>query len=472
MTSIRVSSSVLFLISIALTVAASAQSVATLATGVTSWQPLVQGVDGNLYGADYAGGPGAYGSIFRIAPDGTLTTIHNFGNEAGGRLPTGLVLALNGNLYGTTKQGGSSGAPCPSPVAGCGTVFGFTSAGTLFTLHRFTGPDGMYPTGGLTIGSDGNFYGTTSGTNQKGATGAIYGTVFKITPDGTFTTLHTFNFTDGAYPSSPLVLGTDKRLYGTTSEGGAPGAGGTVFAITTSGTFTSLHSFTVAGGGANPAGPLVQAANGNFYGTTAAGGSGCNGDSGTIYYISPAGATFVTFYQFSKTCNSGSNPNSGLVLGNDGNFYGGASGSPVNADDAILFEITPKIHYTNLYTFGYMMSPFGDGVNLMQSTNGIFYGTTNPSTQNYPPEVFSLSTGLGPFITALPSIRGVGTKVLILGQGLTGATSVTFNGVSAQFTVNSDTEIATTVPAGATKGYVQVTTPSGTLTSKVIFHVG
>lgn len=458
-------------------IAAPAQTYTSLATNVESWGPLVQGTDGNLYAAQDWGGVQA---IVKITPEGTVSTVHKFSDEQGGSEPTGLALGLNGLLYGTTKQGGASGAPCPSPVAGCGTVFEITSAGTISILHEFTGPDGMYPVGGLTLGPDGNFYGTTYGTIQKGATGAVYGTIFQITPTGTLNTLHTFSFSDGAYPTSPLVIGADGRLYGTASEGGSPNGGaGTVFAITTGGAFSTVYAFDTTGGPAAPSGALVQGANGNFYGVTAAGGTACGGGNGTIYYVSPGGHTFVEFFDFGKNCNHGNIPRSGLVLGSDGNFYGTAGGTPATngSEDAILFEITPKIDFTSLYTFGYSADTFGtgnNGLNLMQHTNGTLYGTFSPysGASDVPPTFFSLSNGLAPFVTTVPQMRPIGQKVLILGQGLTGATSVTFNGVAATFTVNSDTEISATVPAGATKGYVQVTTPSGTISTTVFFYIG
>jgi uncharacterized repeat protein (TIGR03803 family) len=166
-----------------------------------------------------------------------------------------------------------------------------------------------------------------------------------------------------------------------------------------------------------------------------------------------------------------------LVLGADGNFYGTTSGSGQNGQYGTLFEITASGILTTLHTFD--GADGGNYPTLMQDTNGIFYGTTSEfgANNNCPPingcgTVFSLSTGLGPFVTTVPTRHGIGARVLILGQGLTGATSVTFNGVPAQFTVNSDTEITTSVPAGATTGYVKVTTPSGTLSTKVIFVVG
>jgi uncharacterized repeat protein (TIGR03803 family) len=465
-----------FAICIAAAVAAPAQTFNTVTTNVDSFGPLLQGPDGNLYATDSAGN-----SVVKITPEGTVSTVHKFGDVEGGNNPTGLAIGLNGLLYGTTSAGGAQGAPCPFPNEGCGTVFEITAAGTLSTLHKFTGPDGMFPAGGLTLGPDGNFYGTTYGTNKSGATGAIWGTVFQITPSGTLTILHTFSYTDGGYPTSPLVLGPDGRLYGTSSVGGtASGGSGTVFAVTTSGTFTSLYTFDTAGGPDNPIGALVYGANGNFYGVTVYGGTpDCdNTNNGTIYYVSPGGHQFEEIFDFGKKiCGHGSNPRSGLVLASDGNFYGAASGASLSEtlnDDAILFEITPKLDFTTLYTFGYTTSFNGSGANLMQDTNGTFYGTTAPfdSLSTDPPTVFSLSNDLPAFITTVPQMRPIGQKVLIFGQGFTGATSVTFNGISATFTVNSDTEISATVPKGATKGTVTVTTPTGTLSTTVPFYIG
>jgi uncharacterized repeat protein (TIGR03803 family) len=457
-------------------ITAPAQTFTTLDTGVSAYGPLVQGVDGNLYGADLTGGSQGHGSLFRITPEGTLSTLHTFITHAGGELPTGLVLALNGNLYGTTNQGGTQSSTCPTPVAGCGTVFGFTPTGSLFLLHRFSGADGMYPSAGLTLGSDGNLYGTTNGSTLKSASGPVYGNIFKINPGGSFTVLHSFSSTDGAYPLSPLVLGANGNLYGTTTEGGTYGAG-TAFMITPGGTFTSLHSFNPTADGNSPEGALVQAANGYFYGTAAFGGATCNGainNNGTVFLIGPWGRTFQKLYDFAANCHYGSNPRTGLVLDADGNLYGAASGanpSISSGENATLFEITQEGRLTTLYTFA---SSTYAGPNLMQATNGTFYGTATLIAPGYVPNktIFSLSTSLGPFITTVPSRRPIGAKVLILGQGLTGATEVNFNGVLAQFTVSSDTEIITSVPAGAKTGYVDVTTPKGKLRSKVVFVVG
>jgi uncharacterized repeat protein (TIGR03803 family) len=177
-----------------------------------------------------------------------------------------VIQASDGNFYGTTFEGG----------AGYGTFFKITSGGTLTTLHSFVGTDGDEPSAPLVQASDGYFYGTT---NLGGAYG--YGAVFQVSPGGAVTTLHSFDFTDGAYPTAALIQAMDGNLYGTTMGGGSGACSfgcGTVFKIPPSGTLTTLHSFDGTDGG-NPVAPLVQTpltdfptGNGNLYGTTSAGG--------------------------------------------------------------------------------------------------------------------------------------------------------------------------------------------------------
>ena len=252
-------------------------------------------------------------------PAQTLTTLHMFaGYPSDGGVPdAGVVQATDGNFYGTTYQGGSS-SNCQG---GCGTVFKITSAGTLTTLHSFDWYDGASAIGALVQGSDGNLYGTTYG----GGAEPRVGTVFKITPGGALTTLYSFcaqaNCTDGQQPYAGLVRGTDGNFYGTTLEGGANtgcslGAGtcGTVFKITPGGALTTLHSFCAQAGcadGGNPYAGLVQARDGNFYGTTFE--RGANG-YGTVFKITPGG-TLTTLYSFcSQTnCADGQYPYAGLV---------------------------------------------------------------------------------------------------------------------------------------------------------------
>ncbi len=217
----------------------------------------------------------------------TFTTLHSF-DGTDGAVPNGLVQGADGNFYGTTGVGGAINPCSADGDPGCGTIFQITPTGTLTTLHSFSGSDGANPAAGLIQGSDGKFYGTTS-------FGGIAGTIFSIIPGRTPVTLYNFcsqtNCTDGSNPAATLVQGSDGNFYGTTSRGGASDSG-TVFKITPSGTLTTLYSFdgTTA---ANPSAALVQSSDGNFYGTTISGGAlGCGpsnpeGDCGTIFKISP-----------------------------------------------------------------------------------------------------------------------------------------------------------------------------------------
>ena len=240
---------------------------------------LVQGSDRNFYGTtENGGGPHSDGTVFRITPSGMLTTLYSFCSN-GGSCPDGanpyeaLVQGSDGNFYGTTYFGGAGDN---------GTVFKITPSGTLTTLHRFAGypDDGGLPHASLVQATDGNFYGTTSAGGDEG-----YGTVFKITPGGVLTTLHSFNSVDGNGPLAGLVQGSDGNFYGTTSAGGASGncrnGCGTVFKITASGMLTTLHNFDGSDGNF-PYGALVQATDGNFYGTTTSGGA--YGD-GTVFRL-------------------------------------------------------------------------------------------------------------------------------------------------------------------------------------------
>jgi uncharacterized repeat protein (TIGR03803 family) len=397
-----------------------------------------------------------------VAPTVTFTTLHNFDGTDGANM-NGLVQATNGNFYGTTNTGGAN-VGCT--LGTCGTIFKITPSGTLTTFHDFDGTDGSGPQSALVQGTDGNFYGTT----YDGGTGLSGGTVFKITPNGTLTTLYSFcsqggsNCTDGVQPVTALVQGTDGNFYGTTDQGGANGIhDGTVFKITPSGALTTLHSFDGTDGNFIFAG-LIQATNGNFYGTADAGGA--NGD-GTVFKITPSG-TLTTLHSFDGT--DGANPQPEvLALGTDGNLYGTTSaGGPNN--DGTVFKITLSGALTTLHNFDGTDGTF-PYAGLIQATSGKFYGGTAIGGTDNDGTVFGLSVGLGPFVATNPTSGEVGKAVKILGNNLTGATSVTFNGTAATFTVKSKSEITTTVPTGATTGKVKVVTPTRTLKSNVPFRV-
>jgi uncharacterized repeat protein (TIGR03803 family) len=283
---------------------------------------LVQATDGNLYGTTQS----SDGTIFKITPSGTLTTLFTFnglGNSAASPA-AGLVQGTDGNFYGTTEYGG--GNVCSG---GCGTVFKITPSGTLTTLHSFDKSDGGNPVAGLVQGTDGNLYGTTEYGGARSCVNGSgidigCGTIFKITPSGTLTTLHSFDNTDGSVPMGSLVQGTDGNFYGTTEQGGANGACsdgsvgsgcGTVFKITPGGTLTTLSNFgNYPTDGINPLAGLIQGTDGNFYGTNSSGGVNFDG---TVFNITPGG-TFTALHSFDGT--DGSGPAAALVQATDGNF--------------------------------------------------------------------------------------------------------------------------------------------------------
>jgi len=274
--------------------------------GANPTAALIQATNGKFYGTAQNGGADGLGTVFTITPSGELTTLHSFDGTDGVFPHVGLTQATNGKFYGTTSNGGANGD---------GVVFTITPSGTFIALHSFDGTDGVGPAG-LVQGTEGDFYGTTAGggTNSDG-------TVFRITPNGTVTTLHSFDNTDGATPLDALVQGTDGDFYGTTAAGGTNddcfqgGACGTVFKITTNGTLTTLHSFDNTDG-ANPQVGLIQGTDGNFYGTTLNGGAS---NYGTVFRITPSG-TVTTLHSFDGT--DGGFSIAGLIEGTNGKLYG------------------------------------------------------------------------------------------------------------------------------------------------------
>lgn len=403
--------------------------------------PLVQGIDGEFYGTTLGGGANAAGTIFKISSTGKLTTLYSFcalTNCADGNGPYGgLVLGTDGNFYGTTESGGGSSSD--------GTVFKMTPSGKLTTLHSFDGTDGFTPLNPLVQGLDGYFYGTTNSD-----------TIFKISPSGVFTSL--YSFSGESYSTGPLMQATDGNFYGTTEVGGA-NFNGTVFKITAGGTFSVLYSFSGTDGDA-PASGLVQGSDGALYGVTYSGGTNFNG---TIFKITLAGV-LTTIHNFDET--DGGQPIAAMIKATDGNFYGTTYGGGANGWGTV-FEMTPAGAVTTLHSF-----TGADGAQpyspVTQSTAGSFYGTaTNGTNSAADGTVFGLVTGLGPFVHLLSPVGRVGRTVGILGQGFIGTSSVTIGGISMGFTIQSSNYIAATIPTGATTGYVTVTTSAGILKSNV-----
>ncbi len=362
-------------------------------------------------------------------------------------------------------------------TANGGTIFKMTPSGQVSTIHAFcleSGcPDGEYPWGSLVQDYKGNIYGTASAGGANGS----YGTVFQVSPNGNFKTLYSFcavsGCSDGIFPLESLVLAPGGTLYGATQAGGAYGSG-TVFKITAGGVLTTLHDFCALSKCTDGSIPTVVllATDGNIYGATREGGAT---NIGSLFKLSTTGQ-FETIYSFctQPACADGGGPFS-LMQATDGNFYGTTqqAGGP---NSGTIFEITPSGAYTVLHTFcssgsctdGKLPSTTG----LLQHTNGTLYGVIGHGgnvTSNG--TIFSVANGMAPFVTTTPGAGVVGGAVQILGTNLSGATSVTFNGTAAKFKVVSGTEITATVPSGATSGLVRVAAPSGKLTSNVAFAV-
>lgn len=405
---------------------------------------LAQGIDGSYYGATLSGGSLGFGALFSVTPGGALNGFYSFSGGADGLGPfAGVALAPDGNFYGTTLGGGTYN---------WGAVFKITPAGVLTNLYSFTGgADGGGPVCQLLLGANGMFYGTTQ---EGGANGS--GTIFEITPGGTLTTLYNFASGSGSQQSG-LIQAPSGEIYGTTYVGGAGGYGAIYKINARGGGFTTLHEFTSADG-AYPTSPPIQGRNGILYGTTFLGG-GYN--FGAIYQMTLAG-DFTLLYSFTGGADGGG-ALGGLLEATDGNLYGTTSGLTTASSHGTIFQLTPGGKVTTLYSFTGATDGGHPYDGLLQATDGNFYGTTSDSGAGYAGTVFKLSLGLRPLVKPVPHSGKVGTPVLILGNNLTGATSVSFSGVPAAFTVVSPTEITATVPSGAYTGRVQVVTPAGVL---------
>jgi uncharacterized repeat protein (TIGR03803 family) len=425
-----------------------------------AWVGLfAQGRDGNLYSTTQGGGANALGTVFQLTPSGSVKVLHSFSNTGtDGIFPySGLTLGTDGSLYGTTYEGGSQGF---------GSVFKITTAGTFTLLHSFNGvSEGELPVAPPIQGTDGNYYGTTSNGG-----GEVFGTVYKMTPSGTLTTIYTFDGTI-RYPYA-LTLGTDGSFYGTFG-GGSTTPDGAVFKITPQGKLTILHIFNITDG-QSPYGEIIQGKDGNFYGVTEKGGVG---GFGVVYKMTPTGV-LTDLHSFNEDDGLGLSPVAGLLQATDGTFYG-VAGTNFSPRAGVLFQITSTGTYTVLFNFTNTVGAFPGAspvVPLFQHTSGTFYGDTDGGgTGNMGcitcGVLFSYNVGLGPFVSLLPYSGKVGKPVEFLGQGFTGTTSVSFNRTAATFRVVSDTYLTATVPSGAKTGAVTVVTPSATLTSNKTFRV-
>ena len=395
-------------------IAAQAQTLTTLTSfsGTTSYSPcaLIRGNDGNFYGASGGTAPNldALFNIFQITPAGTVTYVV-YG--AVSFQATSLLQGSDGSFYGTSKDGGNTN----------GMIFKATPGKALVVSHQFVGTDGASPVGGMVQATDGNFYGTTA-AGGNGATAANFyigpGVIFRTTPSGSFSVIYMFSGSDGYSPNGNLIQATDGNLYGTTESGGEgcnasaaymPSGCGTVFRISTAGTLTTLHLFIAAVDGSAPLTGLVQAADGNLYGTTSAGGP--NG-YGTVFRITTAGA-FTTLHSFTGTDGAVPNGATPMVQATDGNFYGttygqGKHGKTGQPNQGTIFKMTPSGTLTTLYSFC-AQTNCADGAypnSLVQGSDGNFYGTTAEGGANGAGTVFELSL-VSPTLPTIATTGGV-----------------------------------------------------------------
>ncbi len=444
--------------------------------GEDPWSPPFEGFDTYLYGTTSAGGAYQNGTIYKLNPEGKQVWVYSFCATSGcpdGSSPfAGIVQGFNGLLYGTTPVGGAYSG---------GTEFQIHPNGTLLsTVHSFCQKtncaDGTQPTNTMVSANNGFSFKYTYGTTPYGGVGG--GTISVTYEQYGWSWLYDFctlpNCPDGQFPEGPLIQASDGNLYGTTQDGGAYGFG-TVFAFypPALGALTTIYSFCQSSGcpdGGQPASGVIEGADGNFYGValhgvTSTGGAG----KGVVFQLTPQGVLHV-LHTFTGA--DGNGP-TGLIQATDGNLYGMTeTGGAYNR--GTIFEVTTGGTFTKLYDFANYGQPHGG---LIQKTDGNLYGAASVggSTSELVAHgvIFRYDTGLSPFVKLLPVIGQPGVdKVFIYGPNLTGATAVLFNGVpSTNFVVKSSTLVSADVPVGATAGPVTVVTPSGTITSNVAFSI-
>ncbi|HEY4841985.1 MAG TPA: choice-of-anchor tandem repeat GloVer-containing protein [Terriglobales bacterium] len=444
--------------------------------------------DGYFYGTTLSGGTFGYGTVFRADTSLNLTILHSFNGTDGVTPLTPPVQGPDGNLYGVTSSGTTYRITLP--------------AGTFKQLTKNIPnnyPTTQYATlAPLYLASDGNLYGISAAGGKSGN-----GTVFQMTTTGAISVVYNFTGgTDGATPYGPLTQGggADTNLYGTTSGGGSNGCGA-IFKLTLKGAFTPLYSFDACSSGFNDDGaapyPGLLAVNGQLYGANTDGGA--NGE-GTIYQVTTTG-TFTKLFDLGSAVADGTYPYATLMLGTDGTIYGTTfNGGAGNG--GVLFSVvlpTPVlilrvegpifvrpgvpvqflgIHLTQAFEVTFAreqaeFSPQADTFMTVQvpsdAVDGVVAVTLDTGLQYQTQSAIHVL----PIITDLDPISGApGTQVVITGGGFAGAKKVSFGGVKATtFSVQDPMHILTTVPAAAKTGKVTVTTPNGTVKSKQTFTV-
>ena len=388
---------------------------------------LIQASDGNFYGTTIDGGANGFGTVFRLTPDGVLTTLHSFADDPDGSEPDGAIIqASDGNFYGTTFGGGSNDS---------GTVFSMTPAGAVTILYSFTGDaDGSHPQSAL-LETAAGFYGTTT---QGGANGN--GVIYTITTAGVQTVIHSFDDTDGDRPDGPLVQTSDGNFYGTTFYGGTAGDG-TIFQLSPAGTLTTFHSFNDTDGN-GPAEGLLVGHDGNIYGTTAFGGTN---EDGTIFRLDPGTGLLTTLYNFNG--DDGTHITTGLIQVANGDLFGTA-GEGGGDGEGTVFSLTLDGTLTTIYTF----TGASDGANpysgVIQGTDGNFYGVTEEGGSNSDGTAFKLSVvpppGMVQFASASSNTtESAGSVTLTVSRvgGSAGAVSVDYSETDGTALVGLDYQV-------------------------------
>jgi uncharacterized repeat protein (TIGR03803 family) len=420
------------------TTPAYAQYFKTLQNLRGTWYPLAQGRDGNLYGI--GGMDEALSFIYRLTPAGKVDVLYNFDTNVIQAPRSALTLGSDGDLYGTTGQG----------IDGYGTYFKITPSGELTILHSFGFGEPIWPYGALLRGRDDNFYGMAAVASP------VSYIVFRATPSGTVTTVCAF---DPSNSPISLIQGRDGNFYGTASQWNQNGI---VFKLTPAGSMKVLYNFDGVHG--SKPGALVQGPSLNYFGAAFSGGTT---DGGVLFRITPSGALAV-LHNFDRNSPSDGYGPSSFILASDGNFYGTTMYGGM-LGYGVIFRMSRTGNYLVLHHFNKVNG--SQPSTLMQHTSGKMYGTTQAGGTYKEGVAFQFDWALKSFVTLESTSGVVGSSVGILGNGLSGTLAVQFNGVPASFSVEQDGYLTATVPDGASTGYVQVTTQGGTSVSRDIFSV-
>jgi uncharacterized repeat protein (TIGR03803 family) len=392
--------------------------------------PPIMGADGNLYGTTSQGGTFQSGTLYEITAGGVFTSLYSFDRSTNGYAPWAPpIQGPDGSFYGTT-----SGIYGDGPT----TIFKFTPPSSITFLYTATSGKATAPVESMILGNDGNFYGAMSGDES----GQDVGVLFKITPQGVFTVLHTFRDSGGQlYSPENLILGSDGNFYGAGLSGGAQVDGG-IFRLTPGGKYTVLASFDGTNGN-GPIDGLMQHTSGVFYGDTSIGGTF---NKGVFYELNLGLKPFAGLVScMGKVGTSVGILGQGFTTATGVSFNGGAAATFQIVSDTFLTATVPGAATTGLVT---VKMPTG---NLVSKQN--FWVT---------PQITSFSPKHGP----------VGTSVIIKGTSLRQATQVSFGTVAAtSFTVNTNNQVTAIVPTGAVTGNIVITTKGGIATSTGVFTV-